>query len=119
MRVRMVTSLFTAEIGVGLAHRGCQVEELEWHRADEKDDIGYGLVIKTTTDYPGDGAKPGWARIPAIRHAMATYKHSEYFWYLDQDAIIMNPSLSLENHVLSQLSSLMRRDVPIVPPNSV
>jgi len=50
---------------------------------------------------------------------MAAYKYSEYFWYLDQDAIIMNPSLSLEDHVLGRLNSLMRRDVPIIPPSSV
>jgi mannan polymerase II complex MNN11 subunit len=57
--------------------------------------------------------------MPAIRHAMATYKHSEYFWYLDQDALIMDPSLSIEQHILAPLNSLMRRDVPIVPPQSV
>jgi len=54
-----------------------------------------------------------------MRHAMATYKHSEYFWFLGQDAIIMNPALSLDDHVFGRLGSLMRRDVPIVPPSSV
>jgi mannan polymerase II complex MNN11 subunit len=50
---------------------------------------------------------------------MATYKHSEYFWYLDQDALIMDPTLSIEQHILAPLNSLMRRNVPIVPPQSV
>lgn len=50
---------------------------------------------------------------------MATFKHSEYFWYLDQDAIIMNPALSIESHIVERLGSLIRRDVPIVPPDSV
>jgi mannan polymerase II complex MNN11 subunit len=80
---------------------------------------GYGLFMKDVSDYPGGGAPSGWARIPAIRHAMSTYKYSEYFWYLDQDAIIMNPSLSIESHILSPLNTLIRRDVPIVPPDSV
>lgn len=33
----------------------------------------------------------------------------------------MNPSLSLEKHILepARLESLMRRDVPVVPPDSV
>lgn len=52
---------------------------------------------------------------------MAHHKHSTNFWLLDQHAIIANPSLSLQSHVLApeRLRSLMRRDVPIVQPNSV
>ncbi|CCX32076.1 galactosyl transferase GMA12/MNN10 family-domain-containing protein [Pyronema domesticum] len=80
---------------------------------------GYGLFIKETTDYPGNGASSGWARIPAIRHAMSTYKYTETFWYLDQDAIIMNPSLSLESHIFAELPNLIRRDIPVVPPDSI
>jgi len=77
---------------------------------------GYGLFIKHIQDYPG-----GWASIPAIRHAMSLYKHSDYFWYLDQDAIIMNPSMSLEKHITnpSRLGSIMRRETSIVPPDSI
>ena len=81
--------------------------------------IEYGLFLKEVTDYPGGGAPSGWARIPALRHAMATFKHSKYFWYLDQDAIIMNPALSIETHIVERLGSLVRRDVPIVPPESI
>ncbi|KAF8534398.1 galactosyl transferase GMA12/MNN10 family-domain-containing protein [Trichophaea hybrida] len=80
---------------------------------------GYGLFKKEASDYAGGKTPSGWARIPAIRHAMSTYKYSEYFWYLDQDAIIMNPSLSIESHIISPLGNLIRRDVPIVPPDSV
>lgn len=63
----------------------------------------------------------GWARIPALRHALATYPYTTTFWILDQDSIIMNPALSLEAHITSssRLRSLMLRDVSIVPPESV
>lgn len=52
---------------------------------------------------------------------MAVYGHSDNFWYLDQNALIMNPTLSLEKHITSysRLGSLMIKDVPIVPPDSV
>lgn len=83
--------------------------------------LGYGLFIKNITDYPVGEAPNSWARIPAIRHAMKEYKYSTYFWALDQDAVIMNPSLSLEEHILApeRLDSIMRRGVPVVPPNSI
>ena len=50
---------------------------------------------------------------------MATYQFSEYFWYLDSDALIMDVSLSLEDHIFAPLETLMRRNVPIVPPSPV
>lgn len=52
---------------------------------------------------------------------MTEYQWSDNFWYLDQDAIIMNPALSLEQHILApkRLGTQMRRDVPVVPPDSV
>jgi len=83
--------------------------------------LGYGLFIKNITDYPVGEVSNSWARIPAIRHAMKEYKYSTYFWALDQDAVIMNPSLSLEEHVLApgRLGSIMRRGVPVVPPSSI
>lgn len=101
-------------------HSNEYIDKVVKNRQEYANAHGYGLFIKSTTDYPpGGSAGSGWSRIPAIRHAMSTYKHSEYFWYLDQDALIMDPTPSLEEHILAPLNSLMRRDVPIVPPQSV
>jgi mannan polymerase II complex MNN11 subunit len=52
---------------------------------------------------------------------MATHPSSTYFFYLDTHALFMNPAESLENRLLGKhrLESLMRRDVPVVPPDSV
>lgn len=62
-----------------------------------------------------------WAVVPAIRHAMASHPHSAYFFHLAANALIMNPTKSLESHILGQghLESLMLKDVPIVPPDSI
>jgi hypothetical protein len=42
-------------------------------------------------------------------------------WYLDQNALIMNPGLTIEGHIMNpkRLESLMIRDQSIVPPDSV
>jgi mannan polymerase II complex MNN11 subunit len=73
------------------------------------------------SSYKLGGSGGSWARIPAMRHAMTTFSESTYFFYLDPEALIMNPSLSLEEHILNvkRLDSLMLRDMPVVPPDSV
>lgn len=52
---------------------------------------------------------------------MASNPYSKFFFHLDAHALFMNPSQSLESHVLdkSRLESLMRKDVPVVPPDSI
>lgn len=56
-----------------------------------------------------------------MRHAMSVYSKSKWFWYLDQNSIIMNPSINLATTVLApkMLSPIIRHDVPIVPPDSI
>lgn len=42
-------------------------------------------------------------------------------WYLDQTALIMNPKLKLDEHILAsgKLDALMKKDHPVVPPDSI
>jgi mannan polymerase II complex MNN11 subunit len=57
----------------------------------------------------------------AVRHAITKYPDASYIWFLDQNAYIMNPKRSVEEHLLYPrvLESLMIRDYPIVPPDSI
>lgn len=83
---------------------------------------GYATFLTNTTFYPlGPKDPPSWAKVPAMRHAMAEHPHSTYFWYLDAHALIANPSLSLETHLVgrARLESLMITNEPVVPPDSV
>ena len=52
---------------------------------------------------------------------MSLFPHSAYFFALSPHAMIMNPSLSLTGHVMDRgrLESIMLRDKPVVPPDSV
>jgi len=56
-----------------------------------------------------------------MRHAIALYPHTPYIFYLTSTALIMNPSLSIEDHIMDpyRLESLMLVDKPVVPPDSV
>jgi mannan polymerase II complex MNN11 subunit len=83
--------------------------------------IGYATFLPDSTDYQLAGAPKSWARIPALRHAITKFPHSKYFWFLDQHALIMNPELKLESHIMnpSKLESLLLKNQPVVPPESV
>ena len=60
-----------------------------------------------------------WSLIPALRHALTRNPDIDYIWSLSPHALITNPSLSLYDHVFSNLTSLMLKDIPVVPPDSV
>lgn len=86
--------------------------------------IGYATFFANTSDYLyilGDKVPRSWAQVPAVRHAMAQNPHSTYFFFLDAHALIMDPTHSLASHVLDskRLESLMIKDHPVVPPDSV
>jgi hypothetical protein len=72
-------------------------------------------------DYELKGAPASWSKVVAIRHAMAKFPECYYFWYLDQDSFVMNPQLTIEDHVMksSRLEKLMIKDQPVVPPDSI
>jgi mannan polymerase II complex MNN11 subunit len=52
---------------------------------------------------------------------MATHPYSTYFFHLNPHALIMNPDISVTSHVLDRkrIESLMLKDIPVVPPDSV
>ena len=52
---------------------------------------------------------------------MTAFPHSTYFFSLSPHAVIMDTSIDLNDHVMGRkkLESLMLRDKPVVPPDSV
>ncbi|RPA87024.1 hypothetical protein BJ508DRAFT_320922 [Ascobolus immersus RN42] len=92
--------------------------------ADRKDYAkrhGYSVFIKDVSDYKTDSPYTLWAALPTLRHAMTTYPTGKFFWYLEQNAIIMNPSLSIEEHIMdpARLSKLAMRNQAVVPSSGI
>ncbi len=56
-----------------------------------------------------------------MRDALTKYPDASYFWYLDQDAFIMNPSVPVHEQVMSdaKFEEVMIKDHPFVPPDSI
>ncbi|KAK5101808.1 putative alpha-1,6-mannosyltransferase mnn11 [Lithohypha guttulata] len=82
---------------------------------------GYQTFYTNTTTY-AHLTKPSptsWSMVPALRHALTAYSDVDYVWYLSPHALMMNPSISLYDHVFANLTNLMQKDIPVVPPDSV
>lgn len=43
-----------------------------------------------------------WAKLPAIVEAFNTHPQAKWVWWLDLDAIIMNPEVELTKHLLAR-----------------
>ncbi|KAG6006755.1 hypothetical protein E4U21_006740 [Claviceps maximensis] len=82
---------------------------------------GYQTMFVNAQEYDTQGAPSSWAKIFAMRHALSKYPDCKFIWYLDQDAYIMDPSKSLDDQVTNvrKLESLMIKDYPVVPPDSI
>lgn len=93
--------------------RGCKGTDIE--------PLGYEFFMPSVHDYDTGSQPKSWAKIMAIRHAISKYPDASLVWYLDQNAYIMNPARKLEEQLTHPqvLESLMIRDYPIVPPDSI
>ena len=92
------------------------------NRRDYAAKHGYATFFPNTTDYDVmPGVPKSWSTVPALRHAMTVYPHSQWLWYLSASALIMDTNEDLYDKVLEprKLESLMVVDKPVVPPDSV
>ncbi|KAF2035690.1 hypothetical protein EK21DRAFT_84116 [Setomelanomma holmii] len=55
--------------------------------------------------------RESWEKVDTIRNAMRKYPHAEWFWWLDTNTFIMEPSLSLQNHIFKRLDKITYRDI--------
>ncbi|KAI9770734.1 MAG: hypothetical protein M1840_002984 [Geoglossum simile] len=99
------------------------IHQIKKNREDYARRHGYAIFLPAKADYSRhfQSIPGGWTCIPAMRNAMALFPHSQFFFFLGQNALIMNLDISLDSHITSRerLESLMLRDIPVVPPDSV
>ncbi|KAL4953121.1 galactosyl transferase GMA12/MNN10 family-domain-containing protein [Aspergillus filifer] len=127
------TGLATSSIGTGgvvivtvldrASYSDTYLQKIMKNRNDYAERHGYTNIFANLSDYePYIGSSPQtWGTVLAVRHAMASHPTATYFFHLDAHALLMNPSESLESRFLNKhrLEALMRRDVPVVPPDSI
>ncbi|KAL8993630.1 MAG: hypothetical protein Q9169_006205 [Polycauliona sp. 2 TL-2023] len=98
------------------------IEKVKENRRDYAERHGYTTFFPSISSYPSINDSPrSWSLVPALRHALTLHPHTPFFFYLSPHSLIMRPSLSLRAHILApkRLESIMLRDKPVVPPDSV
>ncbi|OAX80280.1 hypothetical protein ACJ72_05394 [Emergomyces africanus] len=63
--------------------------------------------------------REGWEKIDAIRQALRRYPKAEWFWWLDLHTYIMEPTYSLQSHLLDHLDSKTYRDINFFNPLNI
>ncbi|KAK6464790.1 galactosyl transferase GMA12/MNN10 family-domain-containing protein [Scheffersomyces coipomensis] len=98
------------------------------NRVDYAHNQGYGVYIRwyqeflpilNSLTYLQLKEKAKWVRIYCLRAAMFSFPEAKWFWYIDQDGLIMDLSVDLEEYILNRdsLEPLMLREQAIIPPN--
>lgn len=72
---------------------------------------GYGLTIKdlSVAKRYSHEYREGWQKVDILKQTMREFSDTEWFWWLDMDTLIMEPDLSLEQHIFSRLHNLTER----------
>ncbi|KAK3078283.1 hypothetical protein LTS18_007971, partial [Coniosporium uncinatum] len=55
--------------------------------------------------------RENWEKVDLIRAAMRKYPNAEWFWWLDLNTFIMEPSYSLQRHLFNNLKDNTYRDI--------
>ena len=62
--------------------------------------IGYATFFANVGEYDLNGAPFSWTKVVAMRHALTKFPDATYFFCLDEDAFIMNPSFTIEGDIM-------------------
>ncbi|KAK1772531.1 galactosyl transferase GMA12/MNN10 family-domain-containing protein [Phialemonium atrogriseum] len=97
------------------------LDEIKENRIQYAAKHGYETFFPKIGDYDLKGSPFSWTKVVAMRDTITRFPDCSYIWFLDQNSFIMNPQLTVEEHVMkaSRLESLMIKDQPIVPPDSI
>ena len=82
---------------------------------------GYALVIKdmaTSKRYTHE-YRESWQKVDILRQTMREFPNAEWFWWLDVQTLIMEPSLSLEDHIFNKLDEVAERSIQYFNPLNI
>lgn len=63
--------------------------------------------------------RESWEKVDTIRNAMRKYPKAEWFWWLDLNTFIMEPSYSLQSHIFNHLGKKTYRDINYYNPLNI
>ncbi|KAF1959077.1 hypothetical protein CC80DRAFT_523847 [Byssothecium circinans] len=63
--------------------------------------------------------RESWEKVDTIRNAMRKYPHAEWFWWLDTNTFIMEPTYSLQKHIFNNIDAVTYRDINVFNPLNI
>ncbi|KAA6409593.1 MAG: glycosyltransferase family 34 [Lasallia pustulata] len=63
--------------------------------------------------------RESWEKVDTIRNCMRKYPKAEWFWWLDLNTFIMEPSYSLQSQIFNRLEENTYRDINIYNPLNI
>lgn len=112
---KVVIILAANEGGGVLKWKGAQEWSIERSSIANKKEYaqrhGYDLSIKdlTTKKRYSHEWRESWEKVDILKQTMKQYPKAEWFWWLDLHTYIMEPQISLEEHVLNHLDNVTRQ----------
>ena len=90
----------------------------------------YGVYVRWTQEFVPemndlnfafDRERSKWTRVFCLRAAMFAFPDAEWFWYVDEDALIMEKDTDIGSYLLTRdaLEVAMLRNQPIIPPTGI
>ncbi|ODQ82577.1 glycosyltransferase family 34 protein [Babjeviella inositovora NRRL Y-12698] len=95
------------------------------NRVDYAQKQSYGVYVRWIQEFVPILQKHNndkeWTRLMVMRAAMHAFPNAKYFWYLDQDSLIMRYDIDLYDYILrpAALDPIMIRDQSVIPPGGV
>lgn len=63
--------------------------------------------------------RESWEKVDTIRNCFKKYPEAEWFWWLDLNTFIMEPSYSLQDHIFNKVGENTYRDINIYNPLNI
>lgn len=100
------------------------------NRVNYAHEQGYGLYVRWYQEFAAimnsksfhtDKERSKWARIYCLRSAMFAFPEAEWFWYLDQNGMVMNQRIDILKLLLNKkaLQNNILREKSIIPPDGL
>ncbi|KAL2160867.1 hypothetical protein VTH06DRAFT_1064 [Thermothelomyces fergusii] len=102
-------------------YNGVYLETVKQNRLQYAEKHGYETLLPKIVDYDLGGSPFSWAKVVAMQDALTKFPDARYVWFLDASGFIMNPDVKIEDDIMrpARLDELMKRDHPVVPPDSI
>ncbi|ODV77420.1 glycosyltransferase family 34 protein [Suhomyces tanzawaensis NRRL Y-17324] len=98
------------------------------NRVDYAHEHSYGVYVRwyqeflpalNSLSYLESKEKSKWVRLFCMRAAMFAFPHAKWFWYFDQDGLVMDLNVDIQQYMLNaeSLNPIMQREQAIIPPD--